>query len=275
MLDELYTARAIPPGSPRYWSWLFTPQHARDALLGVFALQAEWRALTDADTDPGVAATKLAWWRDEIRRLVDGQPVHPISRWLRALPGATDIDFRPLGAAVEAAYAMIAGAPIESGYALEAFADDWQGRALRLAASWAQGPDDARDSPRLATSTRELASGAYLSRASADYRRDARVGRILLPVDELLQAGIDNDDLIADDPPARLCEYLALLRTRAALHFQRARAGLPGGLAVLAELGERHLASGRAPRADEVRLTDLWWAWRAARRQAVQARNRG
>ena len=37
----------IPPGSARYWSWLFAAADSRPPLLGIFALGAEWQALMD------------------------------------------------------------------------------------------------------------------------------------------------------------------------------------------------------------------------------------
>jgi hypothetical protein len=39
--------RAVPPGTARYWSWLFAARVARDPLLGIYALAAEWQALMD------------------------------------------------------------------------------------------------------------------------------------------------------------------------------------------------------------------------------------
>ena len=46
-LEESYRARAVPAGSPRYFSWLFAAPPMRDPLLGIYALLAEWRALLD------------------------------------------------------------------------------------------------------------------------------------------------------------------------------------------------------------------------------------
>ena len=56
----------------------------------------------------------------------------------------------------------------------------------------------------------------YLSRATRDYRRQARHGRVPFAVEELLAAGMDNADLCADQPPAKLENYLQQLRARAA-----------------------------------------------------------
>src|ERR1700722_7047202 len=112
-LDASYQARAIPPGSARYWSWLFAAAHARAPLLGIYALAAEWQALTDPGTEVSVARLKLAWWQEEMQRLAKGSAVHPISRCLAALPRAAAVDWRPLSEAVTAATLQISGAPLE------------------------------------------------------------------------------------------------------------------------------------------------------------------
>ena len=87
-LDATYQNRAVPPGTARYWSWLFAAAESRAPLLGIYALGAEWQALMDPATETSVAHLKLAWWQDEMQRLAAGSPVHPISGYLAALPRA-------------------------------------------------------------------------------------------------------------------------------------------------------------------------------------------
>ena len=62
----------MPPGSARYWSWLFAARESREPLLGIYALLAEWRALMDPGTETAVAQLKLAWWQEEMQRLTAG-----------------------------------------------------------------------------------------------------------------------------------------------------------------------------------------------------------
>ena len=85
-LDATYRARAIPLGSVRYWSWLFAASSARAPLLGVYALLAEWNALMDPATEASASRIKLAWWQEEIQRLIARAPVHPICVYLASLP---------------------------------------------------------------------------------------------------------------------------------------------------------------------------------------------
>src|SRR5216684_1377434 len=98
-LDATYRARAIPIGSVRYWSWLFAHQAARAPLLGVYALLAEWNALTDPATEPR----------------------------------AGEVDFDPLRQAIDASVAELSGVPLERSAELEPHAYALRAAPLALA----------------------------------------------------------------------------------------------------------------------------------------------
>lgn len=270
-LEEPYRSRALRAGTTRYWSWLFAARDARHPLLGIYALMAEWRALTDPATEVDVAHIKLNWWHDEIRRLAAGSPLHPISRYLAQLPRAEMIDFAQLEATIDAAAAQAAGVPLERAADLEPHAGALYGIPLRVAARLACDHGDGAPGGCIDA----LAAAEYLARAIADYAREARSGRVPFAVDELLAAGIDNDDLTAADPPRRLATYLDGLRRKAAAHYSAAAAALPRGerpryrhLMVLATLGVKRLTERTSPSHADFRLSDLYNAWNAARRAA-------
>ncbi len=260
----------MPPGTAQYWSWLFASRDARDPLLGTYALMAEWRALLDPGTEPGVAYMKLAWWREEIGRLAAGSPAHPITQYLAALPRPGGMEAAPLGTCLDAAGAQVAGAPLERADELPAHAAALYGSPLIFAASLGDAPCDPQ---RLQRCIAALAAGQYLNRAVADYGREARVGRIPFAVDELLAAGIDNDELLAPEPAAPLRSYLDDLRRRAIGHFVTAAGALAAAerprlrhLLVLAALGREHVRRRRNPANADFRLADLYNAWSTARR---------
>lgn len=294
-LEEPYRSRAVPPGTARYFSWLFAERECREPLLGIYALLAEWRALIDPATERSVAQAKLAWWHEEVDRLSAGRPVHPISRHLAAQPRAAQTDFTPLRRAVEAAALQIAGAPVERGAALADHCRALCGEPLLLAAALAAASSGARDvdpvdavcgadstappgdraRAGLARCIAALASAEYLEAAISGYRREARAGRVAFPVDELLQAGIEDGDLSAAEVAPAVQSYLAEVRGRALGLYAQAAEVLPRGerarhrhLLVLAELGARRLRGAAAGRAGRFALGDLYAAWRAARRGA-------
>ncbi len=85
--------RATAPGSSAYYSIRFAPRSLHDALAALFAWRHEVGRVLDDVSDPGVARLKLDWWRDEIRRSIDGAPRHPLSH---ALAPALDAHALPL-----------------------------------------------------------------------------------------------------------------------------------------------------------------------------------
>jgi 15-cis-phytoene synthase len=268
-LDESYRVLAVPAGSPRYWSWLFAAPPMRDPLLGIYALLAEWRALLDPAVEVAAAHLKLAWWNEEIGRLGRGAPVHPISRYIASLARAGKVDFSRLEKTLEAVARQIGGAPLERGAELEAHAAALWAQPLATAACLADEP-----APALAEAVHRaeaaLAAAEYLNDAIAGYRRAARFGRVVFPVDELLAAQVEDADLSAAEPPLHLQSYLRELRRRAVQYCSQASAALPHSehepmrhLLVLAALGARQAQGrphGRLP------LRELYIAWSTARR---------
>jgi phytoene synthase len=273
-LDDTYRRRAIAPGTARFWAWLFAPPEIRPALLGIFALLAEWQALMDPATEAGAAHIKLAWWQEEMDRLAAGAPLHPIGRYLGQLSGARDMDFAALNGTLAAVAEQVAGVPIERGVDLARHANFLCGTphllALRLGASYSEAIDAG-----LVECAAALAAGDYLARAIEGYRRDAAVGRVPFAVDELQSAGIESADLAALEPPQRLRGYLSQLRAKAAAHYETAvqapqgrQRALGRHMLVLAAIGLRQTIAGRGPTA-QPRLRETFPAWRIARRAAA------
>jgi 15-cis-phytoene synthase len=267
-LDGTYRARALPSGSARHWSWLFAAPEARAPLLGIYALLAEWNALIDPATERSAAQIKLAWWQEEVRRLVDGVPVHPIGIYLASLPRAAAVDFGPLAAAIDAAVQETNGAPLERAADLAPHASALRGNPLAVASSLSH---DDHGEPALRDCINALAIADHLSRSVRDYRREARSGRVPFAVDELLAEGIENADLSAATAPPRLQSYLHRLHERAMQCYASAAAALPPErrsqqrhLLVLAALGRKHLQKG-APTLKMRGFEDMLLAWRTAR----------
>jgi phytoene/squalene synthetase len=163
----------------------------------------------------------------------------------------------------------VSGVPLERGLDLEPLALALWGEPLVLASMLAGEKSDMSGIRRC---TGALAAAESLSRAMRDYRRQARVGRVPFAVDELMAAGVENADLMADPAPAHLRDYLDRLRERTAAYFDTAAQALPHAqraphrhLLVLAALGREQLHHRSAP-PDARRLRDMLLAWRTARR---------
>jgi len=248
----------------------------REPLLGIYALLGEWRALLDPAIELAAAQSKLAWWREEIERLGRGAPLHPIGRYLAALPRAGGVDFAPLEKTLEATARQIGGAPLERAAELEAHAAALWAEPLAVAARLADEPGVATPPRALAEAVHRaesaLAPALYLNDALSSYGRAARFGRVVFPVDELLASNVEDADLCAAEPPLHLQSYLDELRGRAVRYCSGVAEALPRSehepmrhLLVLAALGARQ-AGGR--RGGSRPLRDLYLAWSTARRAA-------
>jgi phytoene/squalene synthetase len=166
---------------------------------------------------------------------------------------------------------QVAGAPLERAAELQSHAHALFGAPLMVSARLG-----GLRSSSVQTCVTALAEAQYLARALSAYGREARAGRILFPVEDLLAAGVENDDLVAPDPPPRLHDYLKRMREHAARCFENAAAALTlperpplRHLSVLATLGARHLNGGERRAGADFRLADLYNAWTAARRAAA------
>ena len=74
-------AQAVTAGSARYYTLLNTPLERRPALTVAFTLGDEMRKLAlSPGSTPEVRQARLGWWLDEMTRLLDAKPRHPVSR---------------------------------------------------------------------------------------------------------------------------------------------------------------------------------------------------
>src|SRR5262249_8953056 len=70
-------------GSSFYYSFLFLPPERRRAITALYAFCREVDDVVDEVSDPDVARTKLAWWRQEVAAAFAGTPQHPVAQALR------------------------------------------------------------------------------------------------------------------------------------------------------------------------------------------------
>jgi phytoene synthase len=268
------------PGRPessaaRELAWLYSPPAQRRALATLGALEAEIGASLRPGLDHDVAHARLAWWREECVRTVDGQPRHPLTRELGALFGA--VSGNPLagiGGLVDTAVWDLAAATFESRRELGAYCERWSAALIEPWMRLGAPTVPSAEARALGMSLRE--SELLLALAA-----DARRGRLRLPLDELERAGIAPESLARPPwtPPLAALLGERYRTVRAALTGSvdalapSAREALPG-IIVWAALAARHCerAANRLPQApsrrDPQSLSDGWRAWRAARRAA-------
>ena len=102
MTPEQYVQeKAAASGSSFYYAFLFLPAPRRAAITAFYAFCREVDDVVDETSDPGVAATKLAWWGHEVTKAFAGQPSHPVMKALMPHADAFGIEARHLHAVIE------------------------------------------------------------------------------------------------------------------------------------------------------------------------------
>ena len=192
--------KAAASGSSFYYSFLFLPQERRRAITALYAYCREVDDVVDECSDPGVARTKLLWWRDEVARLYDGKPQHPVSRAL------ADV-IQPCGITQEQLLTVIDGMAMDLEYNRYPDFDTLKLYCHRVAG--VVGLMSARifgyTDPRTLEYAAELGLAFQLTNIIRDVGEDARRNRVYLPLDELARAGLDASVIVhgkAQDHPA-------------------------------------------------------------------------
>ena len=267
---------AIRPGSDFRHSLLGLPLERRQAWIAIRAFQLEIRQITEECRDPGVARTKLDWWRNELGRLFAGEPQHPVSRALRPRLTVFNLPeeyFREIldGAAMDLEYDVY---PTFTELTLYVHR---LGSVPALLATEVLGYQDRRATPRFA---HEAGALLLLFERLYDVRHHAQHGRFYLPEDEMRRFGVAPSDLLAAQTTERVQRLFAFQAERLREYHRRALELLPAvdrypqsGLLVHLELTMALLAEiaedGYRLLEQRIQLTPLrklWLAWRLRRR---------
>jgi 15-cis-phytoene synthase len=231
--DEYCQQRSAASGSSFYYAFLFLPPERRRAITAVYAFCREVDDVVDEVTDPGVAATKLAWWRSELDALAAGNPTHPVTQAL--LPFMT-MDF---GITQERLRAVLEG--METDLRQNRYLDYTALRRYAHLVAGVVGEMSAsifgyREPGTLEYAAR-LGLALQLINVIRDVGDDARRGRIYLPLDELQRFDVKSADLLQ----ARYAPgFVPLMR----YHAERARATYREALALLPAADRRSQRPG-------------------------------
>jgi phytoene synthase len=225
--EEYVQDKAAKSGSSFYYAFLFLPAPRRAAITAFYAFCREVDDVVDEVHDPGVAATKLAWWRKEVATSFAGQPAHPVMKAL--MPHVADYAIEP-----KHLYAVIDGCRMD----LEQTRFlDWAGlaRYCHLVAG-VVGEVAANIFGRSSDATTEYAHklglAMQLTNIIRDVGDDARRGRIYLPVAELQRFDVKASEILARAPPWGYSErFTALMKFQA----ERAHRCYDEALALLPE----------------------------------------
>jgi len=99
--QEYVQQKAASSGSSFYYAFLFLPPQRRSAITAFYAFCREVDDVVDEVTDPGVAQTKLAWWRNEVHQSFTGKSSHPVMQALHPLCAEFAIEEHSLQSVIE------------------------------------------------------------------------------------------------------------------------------------------------------------------------------
>jgi phytoene synthase len=224
--------------------------------------------------DPGVARTKLAWWRQEIAQLFDGTPQHPVARALQPVVRDFPLPQAHFQTVIDGMAMDLDQARYVDFAALELYCHRVAG-VVGLMSAEIFGYAD----PRTRDYARDLGIAFQLTNICRDVGEDARRGRIYLPQEDLARFGVAPSTLLRGEVAEPFRNLMAFEVQRAQQWYARAMAQLAAVdrkaqrtglimaaiyrtlLAEIARDGYRVLDR----RTSLTPLRKLWIAWKTAR----------
>jgi phytoene synthase len=222
--DEYCQHKAAASGSSFYYSFLFLPPPRRRAITALYAFCREVDDVVDECHDPQIAATKLAWWRQELGRLYAGQPEHPVTQALRPVLEQFNLPQEQLLEIIDGMEMDLQQTRYLDFKALSLYCYR-VASVVGLLAAEIFGYQD-RQTQKYA---HDLGTAFQLTNIIRDVGEDARRGRVYLPLDELQRFDVALSDLLNarySDNFRRLMEFQI---ERAEQYYTQAMSELPAG----------------------------------------------
>ncbi len=215
MTPEQYVEdRAAKSGSSFYYAFRFLPPPRRAAITAFYAFCREVDDVVDEVHDPGLAATKLAWWRKEVATAFGGAPSHPVTKALMPHAQAHAIQARHLLAVIDGCEMDLQQSRYLDFPGLVRYCHLVAGVVGEVAANIFGRSDE-----RTIAYAHKLGLAMQLTNIIRDVGDDARRGRIYLPLDELKRFDVKAQEILQRDSPWGYSERFTTL-----MKFQAERA---------------------------------------------------
>jgi 15-cis-phytoene synthase len=272
MTPEQYVQqKAAASGSSFYYAFLFLPKPKRAAITAFYGFCREVDDVVDDMVDPGVAATKLAWWQSEVAKAFAGQPSHPVMKALMPLATDYQIEQRHLQAVIEGCQMDLAQTRYLDYPGLQRYCHLVAGVVGEVAANIF-----GQTQPQTIAYAHKLGEALQLTNIIRDVGEDALRGRIYLPINELQQFDVKAHEILQRSYSERFTALMRFQAQRAQalydealtlLPFEDCRAQKPGLMmasiyrALLDEI-QRDQFQVLHQRIKLTPLRKLWLAWK-------------
>ena len=214
--------KAAKSGSSFYHGFRFLPADRRAAITAFYVFCREIDDVVDEVTDPGVAATKLAWWRSEVGKSFKGEPSHPVMKAL--MPHAQAFDIRPehLLAVIEGCEMDLTQTRYLDHPGLQRYCHLVAGVVGEVAAKIFGQTD-----PKTTEYAHRMGQAFQHTNIIRDVGEDALRGRIYLPVNELQQFDVKAHEITNRVYSDRFVALMRFQAERAHRLYDEALAMLP------------------------------------------------
>jgi phytoene synthase len=273
--DEYCQQRTAKSGTSFYYSFMFLPPDRRRAITALYAFCREVDDVVDEVSDPALARTKLAWWRQEIGAAFTGTPQHPVTLALRPVVAAYRLPEEHFQTVIDGMAMDLERNRYLDFTDLERYCHSVAG-VVGLMSAEIFGYVN----PLTRKYARDLGIAFQLTNIIRDVGEDVRRGRIYLPQDELAAHGVTASSLLKGEMSEALESLMKDQVARARRWYAQAMDALPAedrraqrpGLimasiyrALLDEIERDHYRV-LDRRIALTPLRKLWIAWKTARR---------
>jgi phytoene synthase len=214
--------KASASGSSFYYAFLFLPPQRRAAITAFYAFCREVDDVVDEVSDPGVAASKLAWWHNEVRQAFAGKPNHPVTQALMPHVPEFGIEEASLQSVIDGCELDLTQTRYLDYPNLTRYCHLVAGVVGEVSAK-IFGQTEAATTAY----AHKLGQAFQLTNIIRDVGEDALRGRIYLPVTELQQFDVKAHEILNRVDSARFQALMQFQATRAHALYDEALALMP------------------------------------------------
>ena len=214
--------KAAKSGSSFYYSFMFLPAERRQAITALYAFCREVDDVVDECHDLSLAQTKLEWWRQEVGRVYNGTPTHPVGLALKDVIKGFRLPQEQLLEIIDGMAMDLSQTRYLDFKSLQLYCYR-VASVVGLLAAEIFGYQD-RQTLKYA---HDLGLAFQLTNIIRDVGEDARRGRIYLPIEDLQRFNVPAKDILEARYSDAFRELMAFQAERAEKFYDQAFAQLP------------------------------------------------